>query len=86
MPEEYMGDVMGDLNKRRGRIMGMESHGGKAYVNAEVPQAEIFRYSTELRSMTTGLGTFTKAFARYEEVPGNLVDKIIKESKERENQ
>jgi elongation factor G len=86
VPEEYMGDVMGDLNKRRGRIMGMESHGGKAYVNAEVPQAEIFRYSTELRSMTTGLGTFTKAFARYEEVPGNLVDKIIKESKERENQ
>lgn len=86
VPDEYMGDVMGDLNKRRGRIMGMESGGGKAYINAEVPQAEIFRYATELRSMTTGLGTFTRTFARYEELPAQLTDKVVQESKDREKE
>ncbi len=86
VPEEYMGDVLGDLNKRRGRIMGMESGSGKAYINAEVPQAEIFRYATELRSMTTGLGTFTRTFARYEELPAQLTDRVVQETKEREKE
>jgi len=78
VPDDYMGDVMGDMNKRRGKILGMEpqTNGGQKLL-AEAPQAELFDYSLGLRSMTQGRGTFEMKFDRYEEVPKMLADKII---------
>ena len=82
VPDNYMGDVMGDMNKRRGRIMGTNIVDGKAVVSAEAPQGELAKYATDLRSMTQGRGSFTTKFERYEEVPPQAQDKIIKEAKE----
>lgn len=79
IPESYMGDIMGDLNKRRGRIFGMETVAGKTVVKGEVPQAEMFRYATDLRSMTQGRGKFAMKFERYEETPANIAQKIIED-------
>lgn len=78
VPDEYMGDVIGDMNKRRGKILGMEplSNGGQKVV-AEAPQAELFDYALGLRSMTQGRGVFEMKFERYEELPKNLAEKII---------
>lgn len=81
VPESYMGDIMGDMNKRRGRILGTEHVNGKTVVSAEAPQSELSKYATDLRSMTQGRGRFTVAFERYEEVPPMAQDKIIKEAK-----
>jgi elongation factor G len=78
VPEEYMGDVMGDMNSRRGRIEGMEQRGAAHVITCNVPLAEMFGYATELRSRTQGRGTFTMQFNRYEEVPKNIQEKIIK--------
>jgi len=81
VPESYMGDVIGDLNKRRGRILGMNPVGnGMQQVIAEVPDAEMFKYATDLRSITQGRGSFTMKFERYEEVPPNIAEKIIAEA------
>lgn len=77
VPESYMGDILGDLNKRRGRILGMELEDGKQVISAEVPLAEMFKYATDLRSMTQGRGSFAMEFIRYEEVPSNIATKII---------
>ena len=78
VPEDYMGDIMGDLNKRRGKINGMTpQENGKQLVSAEVPQAEMFKYAIDLRSMTQARGTFDMEFVRYDEVPSNLSQKII---------
>jgi elongation factor G len=78
VPEEQMGDVLGDLNTRRGRVLGMESAGaGHQRIRAHVPQAEIFRYSTDLRSMTGGRGTFTATLLGYEECPSHIAQKVI---------
>ncbi|MBR6700807.1 MAG: elongation factor G [Firmicutes bacterium] len=80
VPDEYMGDVMGDMNKRRGKILGMEPQaGGGQKLMAEAPQAELFDYAIVLRSMTQARGSFVMNFERYEEVPAHLADKIIKE-------
>ena len=68
-PEEYMGDVMGDLSSRRGRIGGMEARGNTQVVNAQVPLSEMFGYSTDLRSRTQGRATYTMQFSEYQEVP-----------------
>ncbi|NLZ25809.1 MAG: elongation factor G, partial [Clostridiales bacterium] len=68
---------------RRGRILGTDSFNGKAVVTAEVPQAELFKYATDLRSMTQGRGKFTMKFVRYEEVPAQLTPKIIEDAKKR---
>ena len=81
VPDEYMGDIIGDMNKRRGRILGMEPKNGKQVVTAEVPQAEMFKYATDLRSMTQAKGSFTMTFERYEEVPKLNADKIIEAHK-----
>ncbi|HHV95823.1 MAG TPA: elongation factor G [Clostridiaceae bacterium] len=82
VPESYMGDIIGDLNKRRGRILGMNPmEGGIQQIVAEVPQAEMFKYATDLRSMTQGRGYFSESFARYEEVPPNISQKIIEEAR-----
>ncbi|MBU5678171.1 elongation factor G [Alkaliphilus sp. MSJ-5] len=78
VPEEYMGDVMGDLNKRRGRILGMEPQPkGMQLIIAEAPQSEMFKYATDLRSMTQARGSFTMEFTRYEEVPQMISEKVV---------
>jgi len=80
--DEYLGDVLGDINKRRGRVLGMEPATiGYQKVVAEVPEQEITKYTIDLKAMTQGSGTFSRQFIRYEEVPGNLTDKIIEEQK-----
>ena len=77
IPDEYMGDIMGDMNKRRGRIMGMDQINGMQRVTAEVPMGEMFKYATDLRSMTQARGYFTQRFERYEEMPSDAAKKII---------
>jgi len=88
VPEEFMGDVMGDLSTRRGRVQGTDQERGNAIIHAEVPLAEIQRYATDLRSMTQGRGIFTVKFSRYEQVPAHLQAEIIaqaeKERREKE--
>ena len=81
VPDRYMGDVMGDINKRRGRVIGMEPEGKVQKISAEVPMAEMFNYATDLRSMTQARGNFTSEFLRYEEVPANEVGKILDDVK-----
>ena len=77
-PDEYMGDVMGDLSSRRGRIEGMNVQGNAQVINAMVPLKQMFGYSTELRSITQGRATYTMQFDHYEEVPANIAEEIIK--------
>jgi elongation factor G len=81
VPNEYMGDIMGDMNKRRGRIMGMNQQGNMQLLEAEAPMAEMFKYATDLRSMTQARGSFSMKFERYEEVPANEAQKIIANAK-----
>ncbi len=81
MPEEYMGDVIGDINSRRGRIEGMEDIGGGKMVKAYVPLSEMFGYSTDLRSRTQGRGNYSMFFEKYEQVPKSVQEKIIAERK-----
>ena len=76
-PDEYTGEVIGDLNSRRGRILGMEPRGALQVIRAEVPFAEMFGYATDLRSKTQGRATYTMQFANYQEVPRNIADAII---------
>ncbi len=83
-PEEYMGDVMGDMSSRRGKILGMEAEGRFQVVKAQVPLAELFNYATTLRSITQGRATHTRSFSHYDPVPKELEQKIIEESKEEE--
>ncbi len=80
MPEEYMGDVMGDLNRRRGLVQGMEDTPAGKAVRAEVPLKEMFGYATDLRSLTQGRATFTMEFLKYAEVPSSIADEIIKKN------
>ena len=84
VPDEFMGDVMGDLNNRRGRVQGMENRNNRAIINAEIPLAEILRYGTDLRSMTQGRGIYMIEFERYDPVPGHMADQVIAQSKEEE--
>ena len=81
VPDEYMGDVMGDMSKRRGRIMGTNQVEEGQLLEAEAPLAEMFKYATDLRSMTQSRGSFTMKFERYEEVPSNVAQKIIENAK-----
>jgi len=81
VPEKFTGDVMGDLNKRRGRVLGMNPlPGGKQEIVADVPQSELYGYSTDLRSMTGGIGEFSYEFARYEQAPADVQQKVIDEN------
>ena len=77
MPEEYMGDVIGSLNAKRGQIEGMDDIGGGKIVRAFVPLAEMFGYSTELRSTTQGRGNYSMFFEKYEKCPKNVQDKVL---------
>ena len=81
MPEEYMGDVIGDINARRGRIEGMDDIGGGKMVRAYVPLSEMFGYSTDLRSKTQGRGTYSMFFEKYEPVPKNVQEKVLNDNK-----
>ncbi len=80
MPEDSVGDVIGDLNARRGRPLGMEPKGSMTEVKAEVPMAEMLTYAPDLRSITGGQGDYTMELARYEEVPAHLAQKVIQQA------
>jgi elongation factor G len=81
VPDVYMGDVIGDLNKKRGRILGLEPTGRMQVIKAQAPQEEVARYAIDLRSITQGRGTFKMAFSHYEEVPAALADGVIEKAK-----
>ncbi|WP_319409890.1 elongation factor G [uncultured Desulfosarcina sp.] len=80
-PDEYMGDIMGDMNSRRGRVLGMDTAGKNQVINAEVPLAEFQTYAPDLRSMTGGRGMYTMEFLRYDEVPAQIATKVIEQIK-----
>ncbi len=77
VPKDFVGDVMGDLNSRRGRVLGMDSTARSEVINAQVPQAEILLYALDLTSMTGGRGAFSVQFSHYEEVPAHIAEKIV---------
>ena len=79
-PEEYLGDVMGDLNRRRGQVQGMEESPAGTGIKAEVPLEKMFGYATSLRSLTQGRATFSMEFLKYLEVPSNIADEIVKKN------
>ncbi len=81
VPDESMGDVIGDLNSRRGKVLGVDSKGHAQVIKAQVPMAEVLRYAQDLNSMTSGRGDFHMEFSHYEELPPHLADKVIKEAK-----
>ena len=82
-PDEFMGDIMGDITQRRGRVLGMDTDGGRTVIRAQIPQAELYRYAASLRSMTQGRAYHTRTFDGYEPVPETEAKKIVSE-KERE--
>ena len=81
VPDEYMGEVMGDISSRRGKIMGMDSDGRFQVINAQIPLAELYRYSTTLRSITAGRGIHKRKFSHYEETPADITQKVIENAK-----
>ncbi len=83
IPDEFMGETNGDLNSRRGRILKVEPFAGQQRIKAYVPLAGLHSYSTALRSITQGRGTFTKKFSHYEKAPDDVVQRIIAEAKEK---
>jgi elongation factor G len=85
-PDENMGDIMGDINSRRGRVLGMESTGKSQVIKAHVPMSETLKYAADLRSMTGGRGSFTVKFSHYDELPAHLADKVIAEHKVQEEE
>ena len=80
VPEQFMGDVLGDLNTKRARVLGMEQHKGNSILTAEAPLAEMQRYAADLRSMTQGRGYFSMEFERYDPVPANITQKIVEQA------
>jgi elongation factor G len=86
VPEEFMGDISGDLNAKRGRILGMEAGPHGQVIRVSVPEAEMLNYSTELRSITGGRGTYMMKFSHYEEVPAHIAQKIIEEAKKQKEE
>ena len=86
VPEEYTGDIMGDLNSRRGRVSGIDTKGKSSVVKGQVPMGEILRYEPDLRSLTSGKGYYVASFSHYEELPAHLAQKVIAESKVEEEE
>jgi elongation factor G len=76
-PEDYMGDVMGDLNGRRGKVEGMDQRGNSQVIRAQVPMSEMFGYATDLRSKTQGRATYSMQFHSYQDVPQSIADEIV---------
>ena len=83
VPDECLGDVIGDLNSRRGKVLGMDTKGRIQAIKTKVPMAEVLKYAQDLRSITSGRGEFHMEFSHYEEVPAHLAEKVIKEAKAR---
>jgi elongation factor G len=81
VPDDAMGDVIGDVNARRGKVLGVEPRGHTQVIRARVPMSEILKYAPDLNAMTAGRGSFHVEFSHYEELPGHLVDKVVKEAK-----
>jgi elongation factor G len=86
IPDECMGDVIGDLNSRRGKVLGVDPKANGQVIKAQVPMSEVLRYASDLRSITSGRGTFSMEFSNYEELPAHLADKIIKEAQARKEE
>jgi elongation factor G len=86
VPDDFMGAVMGDLSSRRGKIQGMDAVGGMQVIKAQVPAAELYRYSVTLRSLTGGRGVHSEDFSHYEEMPNAMALKVIEESKKAREQ
>ncbi len=84
VPEDYTGDIMGDINAKRGRVLGMDTDGGVRVIEAQVPMSEVQRYAVDLRSMTSGRGTFEVAFDHYEEVPHQEAQRIVEAARAEE--
>ncbi|TFG90452.1 MAG: elongation factor G, partial [Syntrophobacterales bacterium] len=80
IPDEYMGEVIGDLNSRRGRVLGMDKEGNNQVIKGQVPLSEILSYAPDLTSITSGRGTFSFEISRYEELPAHLQEKVIAEA------
>jgi elongation factor G len=80
VPDDCVGDVMGDLSSRRGKVQSIDTKAGGQVIKAHVPMSEILKYAPDLTSMTSGRGSFTMAFSHYEELPAQLVDKVVKEA------
>jgi elongation factor G len=83
VPEEYMGDVIGDITSRRGHLQSMEARGGSQVINSRVPLSEMFGYATDLRSRTQGRGAYSMHFDRYEQLPNAAAEEIIKKAQGR---
>jgi len=81
VPDYFMGEILGDINKRRGRILGTETEEGLTVITVEAPQAELLKYAIDLRSMTQGRGNYISVLDRYEEVPPQIQEKIIAEAR-----
>jgi elongation factor G len=86
VPDEFMGDVMGDISSRRGKLLGTESKGKKQVIKAHVPQVEILSYAPVLTSMTGGRGSFSLEFARYDEAPPQVREKVVADYKPKEEE
>jgi elongation factor G len=82
VPEEYVGDVIGDLNSRRGRPLGMDPKGSVTEIKAEVPMAEMLDYAPDLRAITGGQGEYSMDLARYEEVPGHVAQQVVQQAQQ----
>jgi elongation factor G len=80
-PDEYMGDIMGDLNSRRGKVLGIDSQGSSQVIKAQVPMAEMLTYATTLKSITGDRGSYTMEFSHYDEIPAHIQQKIIAQAK-----
>ena len=85
VPEENMGDILGDFNTRRARVQGMDTKSGRSVVSAQVPLAEMQRYTTDLRSMTGGRGMFEMEFSHYQQLPAHLAEEVIAANVEEED-
>jgi len=86
VPEDYMGDVMGDISGRRGKILGMDTEGSFQVIKAQVPQANLYNYSTTLRSLTGGRGLHSESFSHYEQMPRDLEQRVIEKSKKKDEE
>ena len=86
VPEQFMGDIIGDLNSKRGQVMGVEQLGKRQAIQASVPLAEMLRYSIDLKSITSARGSFTMEFSRYEIVPEEIAQKVVAMAKEEQKE
>ncbi|MGH7930718.1 MAG: hypothetical protein ACREQV_23350, partial [Candidatus Binatia bacterium] len=85
VPDESMGDVIGDLNSRRGKVLGMDTKGHSQVIKSKVPMSEVLKYAPDLRALTSGRGEFHMEFSHYEELPAQLAEKVVKEAQARKS-